>query len=325
MRPRDEASPSGERPNGDGCRSTPLRSPLRGLALAREYALLLLLACFWGGSYVFAKIALETIPPASLICGRSLLAALLLMAVLALRGMAMPRDGAAWRTFAVQATINSVVPFLLITWAQQFVDAGLTVVLSSTTPIYAFLLTWAVTRHEPAGLGRLLGTVIGLGGVAVIVGAEALRGLGQELVAQLVIMLATVCFAIGTIRGRHLARFDPMVAAAGSLAVGGLALVPLVVLFEQPWALEHTAKTLGAMATMAVFSSAAGLMLFYRLLATLGPVAVTSQAYLRVPIGVALAVLLLGERVPPGLAAGLVLVVVGVALMTMPIGRRRAA
>ncbi len=287
-----------------------------------EYVLLLLLATFWGASYILAKIGIGSIPPMTFICGRSLLAAFWLMLVLRLRRITMPTDLQSWKLFAAQSMINSVVPFVLITSAQQYVDAGLTVVLNSTTPIFVFLITWGITRHEPATGAKLLGTLLGLGGVVIVVGKEAVSGFGQELVAQIVITLATIAFAVGTIRGRTLAHLDPMVAATGSLAFGGMLLVPLSLVVERPWTLSPTAASLTAMLLMSMFSSALGLMLFYRLVRTLGPVAVASQAYLRVPIGVGLAVVLLGERVPPSLFAGLVLVVIGVALMTITLPRR---
>ena len=110
----------------------------------------------------------------------------------------------------------------MITWAQQYVPAAPTVVLASTTPIFAFLITWGITRHEPATLLKLAGAVLGLAGTAVIIGLDALGGLGGNIFAEMVILLATVSFACATIFGLRLTEYDPMVVAAGSLLFGGL-------------------------------------------------------------------------------------------------------
>jgi drug/metabolite transporter (DMT)-like permease len=230
----------------------------------------------------------------------------------------MPTDGKAWKLFAQQQTINSTFPFLLITWAQQYVSASSTVVLASTTPIFAFLITWGITRHEPATLLKLAGAILGLAGTAVIVGLDALSTLDTHIFAEIVILLATISFACATIFGMRLTDYDPMVVAAGSLLYGGMVLLPFALLIDHPWTLRPTAEALAATVAMGIFSSALGLMLFYMCLTRLGTLTTNAQGYLRIPIGVGLSVLLLGESVPANLALGLVLVMAGVAAMTIP-------
>ena len=284
----------------------------------RDYALLLALACCWSSTYPLTKIGLGSIPPITFISARSLIAALFLLAVLRIRGVRIPTDAKAWKLFAFQQTINSTIPFLMITWAQQYVAAAPTVVLASTTPIFAFLITWGITRHEPATLLKLAGAILGLAGTAAIIGLDSLSGLGSDIFAEIVILLATISFACATIFGLRLSGYDPMVVAAGSLLFGGLLLLPLALIVDHPWTLRPTPEALVATATMAIFSSAFGLMLFYICLTRLGTLTTNAQGYLRIPIGVGLSVLLLGESVPPNLALGLLLVMAGVAAMTIP-------
>jgi drug/metabolite transporter (DMT)-like permease len=224
----------------------------------------------------------------------------------------------AWKLFAFQQIINSTFPFLIITWAQQYVPAANTVVLAATTPIFAFLITWGITRHEPATLLKLAGAILGLAGTAVIIGLDALTSFGHEIFAEIAILLATLSFACATIFGLRMSGYNPTVVAAGSLLFGGLLLLPAALILEHPWTLHPTMPSVVAAVTMAIFSSALGLMMFYMCLIRLGTLTTNSQAYLRIPIGVGLSVLLLGEAVPPHLAAGLVLVMAGVAAMTIP-------
>jgi drug/metabolite transporter (DMT)-like permease len=283
----------------------------------RDYLLLLALACAWSLTYPLTKIGLQSIPPVTFIAARSLVAAAFLLAVMRLRGLTLPTDLKAWKLFAHQQVINSTFPFLIITWAQQYVPASNTVVLAATTPIFSFLITWGITRHEPASVLKLAGAILGLAGTAVIIGLDALTSLGHEIVAEIAILIATLSFAVGTISGLRVSGYNPMVVAAGSLLFGGVFLLPVSLVLEHPWTLHPTLASITAAVAMGIFSSALGLMLFYMCLARLGTLMTNSQSYLRIPIGVGLSVLLLGEAVPPNLAAGLVLVMIGVAAMTM--------
>jgi len=284
----------------------------------RDYALLLALACCWSSTYPLTKIGLGSIPPITFISARSLIAAFFLLAILYARGMRLPTDPNAWKLFAQQQTINSTIPFLLITWAQQYVPASSTVVLASTTPIFAFLITWGITRHEPATLLKLVGAILGLAGTAVIIGLDALGSLDTNILAEIMILLATISFACATIFGLRLSDYNPMIVAAGSLLFGGCLLLPLSLIVDHPWTLHPTPEALVSVFAMGIFSSAFGLMLFYMCLSRLGTLTTNAHGYLRIPIGVGLSVLLLGESVPANLALGLVLVMAGVAAMTIP-------
>lgn len=294
-------------------------------SLTSELLLLALLATLWGASYTFIKIGVATIPPVTLIAARTLIAALILLAVLRLRGLRLPRDRATWRRFAIQATINSVLPFTLIAWAELTIDAGLAAILNSTTPIFTFLITIAITRHEPAGWRKFLGVLAGLAGISLIIGVEALNGLGRELLSQLAMLLATFSYAIAAIFGRNFKDLDPMMPAAGSMLCGAAILIPMSLVVDRPWTLAPAAEALMALFALAVFSTAIAFCIFFRLVHTLGSVGTTAQAYLRVPVGVAIGAWFLGERLSDTAWIGLVCVVLGVAAMTIPARKRREA
>jgi drug/metabolite transporter (DMT)-like permease len=283
-----------------------------------ELALLLALATLWGASYTFIKLGVATIPPVTLIAARTLIAGTILLVVLRSRGLSLPRDFATWRRFMFQACLNSVVPFTLIAWAERDVDAGLATILNSTSPIFTFLLTAAVTRHEPATARKLLGVVAGIVGTAIIVGTQALDGLGRELWAQLAIVAATICYAGAAIFGRSFKGLDPMMPAAGSMLCGAALLIPASLVLDRPWALAPSSSSLAALIGLSLFSTALAFVIYFRLVQTLGSVGTTSQAYLRVPIGVGIGALVLGEALPPSAWAGMLCVLLGVAAMTIP-------
>jgi drug/metabolite transporter (DMT)-like permease len=293
-----------------------IRTPRAGVA--GELALLLLLAMLWGASYSFIKLGVATIPPITLIAARTLIAGVLLLLIMRWRGLRMPTDAATWRRFAFQACFNSVIPWTLIAWAERSVDAGLATILNSAAPIFTFLFTALITRHEQASPRKLLGVVAGMAGICLIVGMDAFAQAGRDLVAELAIVAATICYACAAIFGRSFKGLDPMAPAAGSLLCGTAILTPLSLACEQPWTLAPSATSLLALLALAAFSTAAAFVVYFRLIQTLGSVGTTAQAYLRVPIGVALSVAFLGEKLPPTAWIGLACVVLGVAAMTVP-------
>jgi drug/metabolite transporter (DMT)-like permease len=287
-------------------------------AIGLELLLLLLLATLWGGSYTFIKLGVATIPPITLIAGRTMIAGVLLLLVMAGRGLRLPRDVATWRRFMFQACLNSVVPWTLIAWAERSVDAGLATILNSTSPIFTFFLTLLVARQDAPSLRKLFGVAGGMAGICLIVGIQAFHGIGEQFAAQLAIVVATICYAGGAVFSRSFKGLDPMAPAAGSLICGAMVLVPVSVIVERPWTVEPSAYSLSALLGLAVFSTALAFVIYFRLIQTLGSIGTTAQAYLRVPIGVALGVLLLGESLSPTAWIGLACVVAGVAAMTIP-------
>lgn len=292
-----------------------------GRNMAVELLLLGVLATLWGASYTFIKLGVATIPPVTLIAARTLIAGSLLVLVLRGRGMMLPRGRAVWLRFLFQACLNSVVPFTLIAWAERSVDAGLATILNSTSPIFTFLLTAVLVRHEAVTARKLFGVAAGMLGICLIVGVEALGGFGRELVSQLAIVAATICYAGAAIFGRSFKGLDPIMPAAGSLLCGTAILVPASLLLDRPWLLAPSTESLLALLGLSVFSTALAFTIYFRLIHTLGSVGTTAQAYLRVPIGVAIGALFLEEALTSTAWLGLACVVAGVAAMTIPVRR----
>jgi drug/metabolite transporter (DMT)-like permease len=289
-----------------------------GSGRATELGLLLVLATLWGGSYTFIKIGVETIPPVTLIAARTLIAGAILLAVLRWRGIRLPRDPATWRLFLVQACLNSVVPFTLIAWAERSVDAGLASILNGTTPVFVFLIGLALTRGKRPDGRKALGVLAGVAGISLIVGVQAFAGLGSAVIPQLAIVLATVAYACAALFGRNFGGMDPLLPAAGSMLAGAALLLPAALLVDRPWTLAPSRESLLALLALAVFSTALAFAIYFRLIRTLGAVGTTAVSYLRVPIGVAIGIVFLGEALSPTVWAGLALVVAGVMAMTLP-------
>lgn len=282
-----------------------------------DYALLLLLAVLWSASYSFIRVGVETIPPITFIAVRTLIAGLILLLVLRLRGRHMPRDAASWRMFAFQAVMNSVIPFTLIAWAEQSVEAGLATILNSTTPIFTFLFAWCVLGIDGPSVRKVVGMIAGFTGVILVVGIDALVSAKGNLLAELAILSATATYAVSALYSRNFANLDPMVPAAGSMLCGAAVLLPTSLVVDHPWTLSPSMSSVLALLALAVFSTALAFVIYFHLVRALGPVAATSQAFLRTPIGVMIGAVFLGERLASTAWIGLVCVVIGVAAMTI--------
>jgi drug/metabolite transporter (DMT)-like permease len=284
----------------------------------REYALLIALSTLWGASYTFIRIGVATVPPLTFIAARTLIAGALLAAWMVARNIALPRDPALWRRFLVQSLLNSVMPFTLIAWGEQSLDAGVAIILNSASPVFTVLATWLVTRHEAVTLRKVGGVIAGLAGICVIVGPSVVNQFGDQALPQLAIVAATICYSGAAIYGRSFHGLSPVVPAAASMLLGAALLIPASLMFDHPWTLHPSQASLVALLALAVFSTALAFVIYFRLIQTLGSIVATTQAYLRVPIGVALSAIFLGEALTPSAWTGMACVVAGVAAMAMP-------
>jgi drug/metabolite transporter (DMT)-like permease len=205
------------------------------------------------------------------------------------------------------------VSWSLVAWGQQFVPSALAGILNSTSPIFVFLITCTLTRHETVTVQKLLGTSAGLGGVCLIIGVDVLRDLGQHVVAQLALVAGALCYAGAAIYGRRFEAIPAIVTAAGTMTWAATCLMPVSLVVDQPWKIAPSLGSLLAAVALGAFSTAGALMLYFRLVRTLGSMGVASQSYLRAGVSVLLGVILLGEPFTWSLGVGLTAVVIGVA------------
>jgi drug/metabolite transporter (DMT)-like permease len=290
-----------------------------------ELLLLALLALLWGSSYLFIKIAVAEIPPVTLIAARVLGAALFLYVVLWLRRDGLPRERRTWGLLGVQAVFNSIGAWTVLAWGQQFVDAGLASVLNSTSPIFVVIFTGLLTRHEVLGGRKLLGACIGIVGVVLIVGTDALRGLGDQVIGQLACLAGAALYAGAAIYGKRFGDISATATAAGTMTWAMAVLVPAALVLEKPWTLSPGTRELMAALVLSIPCTGVALLIYFRLVRTLGSLGVASQSYLRAGIGVILGVVLLDETLSASVFTGLATAILGVALINWPVRKVQLA
>lgn len=290
---------------------------------ATEWALLVLLSLLWGGSFFFAKIAVAALPPLTVVLARVWLAALALALVLRWRGTAWPRDGAVWRAFVGMGLLNNLIPFALLFWGQTVLSSGLASVLNAMTPVFSLLVAHVLTADETLAVHKIVGIGLGLAGVVVLVGVEAVSQANPAFLPILACLGAALSYGLASVFGRRFKRLgiDPVVGAFGQVAATSLMVAPLVLAFAPPWrSAMPDASTWAALIGLALLSTALAYVLFFRLLATAGAVN-TSLVTLLIPVSaILLGALVLGERMSGPQAGGMVLIGAGLIAIDGRIG-----
>ena len=276
----------------------------------QEGALLLGLSAIWGGSFFFYKVLGETLPPFTLVLGRIGIAALVLNLVLAGRGQALGL-GAPWGKLTVLGVMNCAIPFSLFAWGETHISSGMAAMLNATVPLFGVLLA-RVMAGEPLGWGRASGVVLGMAGVAVLVGPAALRGAAGNLLGDGACVLASLSYAFAGQYSRRLRTLGFLQVATGQLTAGALVLLPIAAVVDRFWTLPTPGPvTWSALAGISLLCTAFAYVLFFRLVATAGPTNAMLVTFLQPVSAFALGWLFLGEQAPSRAVGGMALIGLG--------------
>jgi drug/metabolite transporter (DMT)-like permease len=276
--------------------------------------MLIALALIWGSSFMFIKVAVRELQPATLILGRIGLAALVLAVVVpALVGMqeTLADLRAHWRWLIVVGLLNTAVPFWLLSWGETRVDSGLASIIQGSVPIFNALLAFGFFHDQRVTGKRLIGVFVGFAGVALLVGAQPQ---GKILGALAVVGMATCYAAGGLLVRRHLATARPQVVAFGTSAVAALFVLPAGVA-QAPSDIPGW-KTLGSVAVLGILGTAFAYLLFFSIIAKAGAAYASFVTYLVPPVALAYGTIFLNEHIGAAALGGLALILGGVALGT---------
>jgi drug/metabolite transporter (DMT)-like permease len=278
-----------------------------------EWLLLITLSVLWGGTFFFAEIALEELRPLTLVLCRVGLAAVALVAMVYASGQRMPREATVWGAFLVMGLLNNLIPFSLIFWGQTRITGGLAAILNATTPLFTVVLAHFLTRDERLTPNRLAGVVLGIVGVTIMIGPEAVRELGGHLFAQMAVLGAALSYALAGIFGRRFREIPPIVSAAGQVTATTMLMAPIVLVLEPPPALVLSAQTWSAVLGIALLSTALAYVLYFRILASAGATNLLLVTFLIPVSAIVLGGGLLGERLAVQHLAGIALIGLGLA------------
>ena len=281
---------------------------------ATEWILLIALATVWGGSFFFAAVALEELPPFTIVFARVAIAAVALNILVRTLGLRLPLTRADALRFLAMGALNNAIPFSLIVWGQTQVASGLAAILNATTPLFTVLLAQVLTRDEKLTTGRSIGVAIGFAGTIIIIGPGALAGLGDGAWAEIAVLAGALSYAAAGIYGRRFRGLSPVITATGQVTASSLMILPLMLIVDAPWTLPMPdLKTIGALLGIGLFCTAAAYLMFFRILAAAGAVNLLLVTFLIPVSALALGIAFLGEVLTLQQALGMALIGAGLA------------
>lgn len=281
-----------------------------------SWALLVLLALIWGGSFLSIRIALDEVGPLTSVAHRTFWAMLILWGVVLMRGHSLPRDLRSWTDFFGVGMLNNVIPFTLMAWGQLFIASGLTSIFNAATAIFGALAAALFFADERISLRKGIGVALGFCGVITAVGADALRGFDIKNLAQLAVIAGTISYALAGVWARkRLTQMPPELAAAGMLSMATLVTVPLAWVLEGPITLRLQTDTMLAIFYYAAIATAGAYLLYYRILAVAGSSNVMLVTLLIPPVAITLGAVARDESLPANAYAGFALLALGMLVL----------
>ncbi|AGY91395.1 hypothetical protein SPICUR_01895 [Spiribacter curvatus] len=289
---------------------------------ARDWLLLLILSTVWGGSFFFFELALETLPPFTIVLGRVSLAAAALLVIARLRGVVLPFNATLVRRYLMLGLISNAMPFSFIVWGQTQIPSGLASIINAMTPIWAMLVGLLIGSDERLTPGRTIGIVLGFSGVAVLMGPDLLREIDPYSLGQLSVLGATICYGFAVHYGRGFKGTPALVNAAYMLTAATVWLIPVALIVDQPWTLTPGISGWGALLGLSLLCTSFAYLLYFRLLASAGANNMSLVTFLVPVSAITLGAVFLDERLGSTAFLGMGILFVGLAVIDGRLWRR---
>ena len=304
---------------------------IRAQMNGNDWLILGFLALIWGGAFFFIGVAVRHIPPLTYVWLRVTIAAVAMWTYLHFKGEKLGLPRSAWGSMFVLALLNNALPFTLFGWSQTHIASGLASILNATTPIWGVVVAHFLTHDERMTPRKIVGVLLGFGGVATMIGPALLSNLGSAGLAELACVTASLSYALAAVWARRFRRqgISPLSVTTGQLTASALMMLPMSMFLDRPWTHAFPPLTAwAAIAALALFCTALGYVLYFRLIATSGATNALLVTLLVPPVAIVLGALFLYETLAPQDFVGLGLIALGLAaidgrLLSLVSKRRR--
>ncbi len=283
----------------------------------KEWGAFWLLGAIWGSSFLWIKIAVGEIGPATLAAIRLLFGLMGLLLVMRLQRQPFPRTAAYLPAYLFMGVFNTAIPFIVIPWGETRIDSGLAAILNATVPLFTIVIAHFWLSDERITATRLAGLLVGFSGVVVLMSRDlGLEGITRSVWGQLAVLVASVSYALAaTFSRRHLRGHPPLLQATMVVLFADILTWLSALGGERPLRLPALPVTWVALAWLGLLGSCAAYLLYFYLLNAWGPTRASLVTYVFPVIGLLLGVVFLNERADWRLLAGAVLVVAGIAVV----------
>ncbi|MCC6935718.1 MAG: DMT family transporter [Thermomicrobiales bacterium] len=281
---------------------------------AKHVLWLLSLGLIWGSSYLFIKVLVDAASPTVMIAVRLALGLLTLGVVMLVRGERLPAWGRPWGLLLVMAIVGNVIPFTLITWAEQHVTSALAAVLSATTPLFTLLVSALVFRQDRLSGTRLAGLAIGFVGVILLTGRSVLDIGSSDAIGTLALLGSSVCYGFSFAFARQYIRGNPVSNVTAQLMMALAIMTPFALLQGRVEPAELHTGNVAAWIVLGAVGTGIAYLFYYALIGEIGATPSSLVTYIIPPVGVILGWLVLNEGLGVNGLVGMVLIVAGVAV-----------
>jgi drug/metabolite transporter (DMT)-like permease len=284
----------------------------------REYGVLFALALIWGASFMFIKVSVEEVSPATVVAGRLTASVITLGIIIAIRPRLVKGWYRYWRLGIITAIFNIIIPFLLISWGETRIASGTASILNATTPLFIVIFAswWIGPGHETLSVGRVLSMLVGFVGVAVTIGPSAIDVVGHGsngLIGEVAVLVAAASYGIGGLLSRRFAGSAQLVGPI-STQVPALILSLVVAAVWSPPTHLPSLKVIGAITILGALGTGVAYLLYFWLIYHVGPTRTSLVTYLLPCTALLWGALLLNEHITWNAIAGLALVLLGTML-----------
>lgn len=292
-----------------------------------DYLALARLSLIWGSSFLAIKIAVDHgVPPLTVATFRIGLGALLLLSIARARNQKWPplrtHGGAKlWLRILFLGVVGNALPFFLISWGEQSTTSQLAGILMAIIPMLVVILAHFFTHDERLNAIKLIGVALGFAGVIVLVGVDALRGLGEQVLGQALIIGGCVSYSLYGVAARRLPRLAPDMLIGVILLAGFVAILPFWLIIDRPWTLTWDWQGIAAVTWLGLFATGIGNLLYFILLRKAGAGFASNNNYLVPLLALIYGYFVLDEQPHLNAVAALVLILVGLAVQRMSVRR----
>lgn len=281
---------------------------------ALKYVLLGFLGLIWGTSFTFMGVAVHSVPPLTIASSRIILGGGILLFLALLAHQPFPRRAQDWLYIIGYGLIGNAGPFCLLAFGQSRIDSSLAAIMIAGTPLFTLLIAHVITVDEKITLPKAIGVSVGFAGILLLFGPTAFGAPGGDFWGQAMIVGASLGFGMSTVMARRLRHIPPLVTASSSLLVAGVFVIPLMFVLEKPWQLSPTWGALISLAGLSIFSTAIGMIVFFRLIKLAGANFTALNNYIAPAVGVLWGIALLGEPMTWIKSGAIVVIFCGVAV-----------
>jgi len=283
----------------------------------RDWGLLAALVALWGSNFMFIKLGVAAVPPATLVASRLVIGAVILVAVVRAWGYVFPTLGRAWMPYIVLAVVGNCMPFWFITWGQKSIDSALAGILMAIMPLTTLLLAHFFVSGERMTRNRVAGFGLGFMGIVALMGPAALAGLGGsplQILAQLSVLCGALCYAANGVLIRVTLKGDVIVASAAIIAIAAVVSVPVALAVDQPWRLDPDWTAISILTWIGIGPTAIATLVHLKLIASAGPTFMSLINYCIPVVALLIGMALLGEEPGANAYSGLALILAGIGL-----------